>query len=484
MSLKQALQSLREGTHGSVTSNKRDNGGLSAPPQIKSSIGLASISNLNKIDVNNFEDIQFSDDDDDELFQNIDLNLSNTSLTNRQSSYPVTTATNKDYTSTNSERLAVESYSDQISSFTKPNLTSETGFTGLDISNKRLQSNGTNSPPKTPQYSQSIKPHPSITPTVPCYITPVSTPLSCIQRTNKRKFPGPAGCLPNLIQGQSMESIRVTLPASPSPSTTPRIKRIAVSSNVSTSTTSQISNEDEFSQPPWTIMMQELDTSDPITAHLMKFNIASTIKLANSRELINGKIPHLRVLVKTIVNNSRNSSAVMKDPTGEMLATVHMKISEEYKEEWSPGCCVILRQVSVFSPSPRKHYLNITLDNIVRIYPFSCGSIHNSVATQSLRLSEVGQQYISLTPALGIRLPSELPRAPHRTTSMLNKSSSRTSVNIISPSPDSQQYKSQKTDNDQTESYPPHQKMSFAPTEIDDDFDAFFNDIDVSMLDV
>ena len=135
-----------------------------------------------------------------ELFQNIDLNLSNTSLTDKQSSYPVTTATNKDYTSTNREKLAVESYCHQISSFTKPNLTSETGFTGLDISNKRLQSNGTNSPPKTPQYSESIKPHPLITPTVPCYVTPVSTPLSCMQRTNKRKFPGPAGCLPNLVR--------------------------------------------------------------------------------------------------------------------------------------------------------------------------------------------------------------------------------------------------------------------------------------------
>ena len=135
-----------------------------------------------------------------ELFQNIDLNLSNTSLTDKQSSYPVTINTNKDYTSTNSEKLAVESYSHQINSFTKPNLTSETGFTGLDISNKRLQSNGTNSSPKTPQYSQSIKPHPLITPTVPCYVTPVSTPLSCMQRSNKRKFPGPAGCLPNLVR--------------------------------------------------------------------------------------------------------------------------------------------------------------------------------------------------------------------------------------------------------------------------------------------
>ena len=38
MSLKQALQSLREGTHGSVTSNKRDNGGLSGPPQMKYSV--------------------------------------------------------------------------------------------------------------------------------------------------------------------------------------------------------------------------------------------------------------------------------------------------------------------------------------------------------------------------------------------------------------------------------------------------------------
>ena len=33
--------------------------------------------------------------------------------------------------------------------------------------------------------------------------------------------------------------------------------------------------------------------------------------------------------------------------------------------EWT---CVHFSQVSVFSPTPRKHYLNITPDNIVRIY--------------------------------------------------------------------------------------------------------------------
>ena len=31
---------------------------------------------------------------------------------------------------------------------------------------------------------------------------------------------------------------------------------------------------------------------------------------------------------------------------GEMLAAVHVKVINEYKEEWGPGCCLVLRQVN------------------------------------------------------------------------------------------------------------------------------------------
>ena len=64
-----------------------------------------------------------------------------------------------------------------------------------------------------------------------------------------------------------------------------------------------------------------------------------------------------------------------------------LKTGQSDPSSYIPHTIIIIMihvQVSVFSPSPRKHYLNITLDNIVRIYPFSCGSIRNSVATQSL----------------------------------------------------------------------------------------------------
>ncbi|XP_035169769.1 homologous recombination OB-fold protein [Oxyura jamaicensis] len=52
-----------------------------------------------------------------------------------------------------------------------------------------------------------------------------------------------------------------------------------------------------------------------------------------------------------------------------MQGTVHRLLLEERQGQLKPGAVLLLKQVGVFSPSHRNHYLNVTPANLLRIYP-------------------------------------------------------------------------------------------------------------------
>lgn len=58
---------------------------------------------------------------------------------------------------------------------------------------------------------------------------------------------------------------------------------------------------------------------------------------------------------------------------GEVCGTVHCEVLEEVGASLGPGAVVLLRQVSVVSPKPRRHHLNITASNLVALYPAQGG---------------------------------------------------------------------------------------------------------------
>ncbi|XP_016402786.1 uncharacterized protein C17orf53 homolog, partial [Sinocyclocheilus rhinocerous] len=60
-----------------------------------------------------------------------------------------------------------------------------------------------------------------------------------------------------------------------------------------------------------------------------------------------------------------------------MQGTVHRRLVEERLGELKTGAVLLLKQVGVFSPSHRNHYLNVTPNNLLRIYPPD-GVFHNS----------------------------------------------------------------------------------------------------------
>ncbi|GKD43564.1 probable transmembrane ascorbate ferrireductase 4, partial [Tanacetum coccineum] len=63
-------------------------------------------------------------------------------------------------------------------------------------------------------------------------------------------------------------------------------------------------------------------------------------------------------------------TVTMKDLSGTIPGTVHHKVIGEvaYGMDITMGAAMILANVSVFTPKPSEHYLNITMRNVVKVF--------------------------------------------------------------------------------------------------------------------
>jgi len=172
--------------------------------------------------------------------------------------------------------------------------------------------------------------------------------------SKKRKFPGPAGLLPSLNSIQNLDCINTPKhTASKRRSNTPKIF----------SPSKMIEKEDsDFHKPFWLeLQRQALQKYKGLVYH----SISRTLRKAHSNQLEKGKVPLMCALIKTFTLTGSDASVILKDPTGEIYGTVHKGVLESYQSGLSAGSGVILKQVSIFSPSSRKHYVNITPSNIM-----------------------------------------------------------------------------------------------------------------------
>ncbi|XP_046847775.1 homologous recombination OB-fold protein-like isoform X2 [Xenia sp. Carnegie-2017] len=126
-----------------------------------------------------------------------------------------------------------------------------------------------------------------------------------------------------------------------------------------------VGGDEDFEVEPWTLMQERVLKDFPDVAE----SIASLLQKARSQKLEKGKVLFLSALVKAFCTNGLDASVVLKDPSGEICGTLHQKVLEERPAEFDTGCGLFLKKVSVFSPSVRKHYLNITPGNILEIFP-------------------------------------------------------------------------------------------------------------------
>ncbi|XP_075999217.1 uncharacterized protein hrob [Genypterus blacodes] len=179
-------------------------------------------------------------------------------------------------------------------------------------------------------------------------------------RPRTRRFPGPAGLLPQQPQGQSLDDIVVSVPLTPAHGAVARLPSQGPSSQ---------SEEDEFSSGPWAAMKAEmgLDERNP-SCFLHSYSVAMVLRKAALKQLERNKVPNMAVQLKSILHTHSDAKAVFRDPTGEIQGTVHRRLLEDRLGELKVGAVLLLKQVGVFSPSHRNHYLNVTSNNLLRLY--------------------------------------------------------------------------------------------------------------------
>mmetsp|Transcript_49963 Transcript_49963/g.128583 ORF Transcript_49963/g.128583 Transcript_49963/m.128583 type:complete len:205 (-) Transcript_49963:490-1104(-) len=84
------------------------------------------------------------------------------------------------------------------------------------------------------------------------------------------------------------------------------------------------------------------------------------------------KVPLFVCAVSWLTSINGGAYVKLQDPTGMVTASIHPEVfGEEFGKDISIGCAMVLRRVSVFSPSRRSRVLSITADNVVRVFPAS-----------------------------------------------------------------------------------------------------------------
>ncbi|KAF3785381.1 Uncharacterized protein EJ110_NYTH27960 [Nymphaea thermarum] len=101
------------------------------------------------------------------------------------------------------------------------------------------------------------------------------------------------------------------------------------------------------------------------------------IKLIKSIAQSVDRLPQVVGILKSCVPDGRgNMFVTLKDPTGTVDASIHRKVIEEDKfgKYISVGSVIILHQVVVFCPGRSSRYLNITLNNVIKVISKECCS--------------------------------------------------------------------------------------------------------------
>ncbi|XP_053556035.1 homologous recombination OB-fold protein [Bombina bombina] len=177
----------------------------------------------------------------------------------------------------------------------------------------------------------------------------------------ERKFPGPAGLLPHQGNSKGLEEILVSTPSTPTHGACARL-----------STKEGISNQqsvDEYIRGPWAKLKADfgVDERDP-ACFLCSYSVVMVLRKAALKQLPKNKVPQMAVALKSLTRANGDASAVFRDPTGDIQGTVHHLLLEERESDLKIGSLLLLKQVGVFSPSHRNHYLNVTPSNLVKIY--------------------------------------------------------------------------------------------------------------------
>ena len=81
------------------------------------------------------------------------------------------------------------------------------------------------------------------------------------------------------------------------------------------------------------------------------------------------RIPAMILFVKSFRLSDDGAFAVVKDPSGEMDASFHHSVIDEFKSDLIQGSSLVIRNVCLLTVSPKRQVLNIVLRNVICVQP-------------------------------------------------------------------------------------------------------------------
>ncbi|XP_041073436.1 homologous recombination OB-fold protein isoform X2 [Carcharodon carcharias] len=153
----------------------------------------------------------------------------------------------------------------------------------------------------------------------------------------KRRFPGPAGILPQQHLGKNLDNVFISAPQTPTHGAVPKLQSQEVPSSQQ--------SEDDFGRGPWAAMKAELrlDEEDA-DCFLRSYSIVMVLRKAALKQLPKGKVPSMAVLLKSLTRTNTDASAVFKDPSGKMQGTIHRQLLVEQPNNLKVGTVLLLKQ--------------------------------------------------------------------------------------------------------------------------------------------
>ncbi|XP_063436043.1 homeobox-like protein HDP1 isoform X2 [Mytilus trossulus] len=232
-----------------------------------------------------------------------------------------------------------------------------------------------------------------------------------------RKFPGPAGLLPRISPGSIKDNQQLQ---KQTVSTSPEILNQQDESVILSSQ----SGEEVFNEVAWQTLLNDLGEDG--RKQMVKFSIATSFQKARKKLLPKGKVPLVIAVIEGVDWQGSDASICLKDKSGKIHGTVHQSLMKEHQCDLQPGNVVVLRQVSMISPTTRNHYLNVTPANVVVIYSNTSNglkTIRNIEKNTSLNsvLQQV-EPYISEDGNVRRRSGINMPKTPSSSTVQGNMS--------------------------------------------------------------
>ncbi|KAL1123644.1 hypothetical protein AAG570_002720 [Ranatra chinensis] len=180
---------------------------------------------------------------------------------------------------------------------------------------------------------------------------------SLVKNVRTRKFPGPAGLLPERQGNSSLIATEEFLLD---------LENEKKDMDVSVPEVGEVLSQDSsrcFELGCWGTMLRDLGAG--LASGISVKGVRS--KARHSRSL---KVPAMALLLQSVDPSTPDPCLTLRDTTGEMYGTLHRDVWEQYGDRLEPGAVLVLRSVGVISAgiTSKRHYLNITANNIATIY--------------------------------------------------------------------------------------------------------------------